>query len=149
MAIDQGACRGCQLILTAAEVGATVGVGRRALIGTLVAVAVVAAAFVLFRGAPSTPASVSGFPVGGTADCSSGTLDCADAIRAATEALNTREPSHPAIQSAAVHELGQSASSERRSQALVVVLFALSDGTAAAAGATCGVGSCQPVETYQ
>ncbi|MEA2537467.1 MAG: hypothetical protein QOF11_1701 [Chloroflexota bacterium] len=94
------------------------------------------------------PASVSGFPIGAPADCSKPDIDCADAVRAAKEALGAREPQHAPIRTAVVH-LAQLPNGVHRSGTLYVVLFDLEDGSQPAAGASCGVGACAPVASYQ
>ena len=122
-----------------------------ALLGVLAAVAWYASAAIV---APMRV--VDGFPIGVPVDCvTQSNPSCEDVIRYATEALDRREASHPAVISMAVfHEdlsLGAAANGQgpfTRSGELDVAVFSLVDGSRRAAGAYCGVGSCVGLETY-
>ena len=111
----------------------------------VVVVVVAAAAVALILRVPPGLQVIDGFPLGTPADCRAPAVDCDDIARAAHEALTTREGNSVQIRSTEVYAAGGKPAVGTRSQPLYVVVFTLEDGTRRAAGATCGVGKCQPV----
>jgi hypothetical protein len=94
---------------------------------------------------------LDGFPIGQPVDLAAGDGD-REAL--ATQALDTREPDHPAIVSVATYaeDLTNTTIFPQqpvgRSGTVTVFVFTFSDGSQAATGVYCGVGGCQPVAIY-
>ena len=114
----------------------------------VVIVLVAVAAVVLILRLPPVVPILDGFPLGAAVDCRGPAVDCDDIARAAQEGL-AADGTALQIRSTEVYAAGGKPAVGTRSQPLYVVVFTLDDGTRRAAGATCGVGGCEPVTSAE